>query len=389
MNVALVYDRLYPRTIGGLERYYDGLARGLLASHSVSYITRSVEGGDSGDASRHPYRIIEVAPASAYYGRGGKRRLWPPVRFGIGVFLHLLRHARSYDVVQCASFPFFSVIASRLALSARGRRAKLVVDWLEIWTLEYWITYAGPVAGRIGYLIQQVCMRAPDYSLTYSKLHLSRLPAHRSAVTRLTGLAADLPTPRVPSAPRLSGPLVVFAGRHIPDKQPSLVPAVIREARRKDPSIRCLLIGDGPEHGAVASAIREEGLEDAIDLPGFVRESELAEALGNAACLLLPSMREGYGLIVIEAAAFGTPCVTIDSGDNAAKELIEPGVNGFVAADSTPPAVAAAVIEVIRRGRALRESTLRWCHDNWAELSIESSVRRVGEIYDEMVFDPS
>ena len=386
MRIALIYDRLYPQNIGGLERYYDGLARGLAAFHSVSYITRSVEGEHPADVPPRPYRVVTVAPTSPYYSSGGSRRIWPTLRFGVGVFVHLLRHASSYDVVQSASFPFFSVIAARLAFSLHRRRPKLVVDWLEVWPRDYWIAYAGRLSGRIGYAIQQLCMRAPDQGLTYSALHQSRLGAHRKPVLRLTGLATDAPA-RPTGAPKQQGsnPNVVFAGRHIPDKQPVLIPEVIYQARRSNDAIRCTIIGDGPERTAVARAIEERNLRSVVQLPGFVSDAELNQALQSAACLLLPSLREGYGLIVIEAAAYGTPCVTIDSPDNAAKELIVAGVNGFVVGQWTPGGIAEAVLRVVRDGAALRESTQQWYRDHWHELSVESSVGQIEELYERLL----
>jgi glycosyltransferase involved in cell wall biosynthesis len=380
MKIALIYDRLYPQNIGGLERYYDALARGLAASNSVSYITRSVDTEDP--VGFRPYRVVTVAPNSPYYSSRGNRRIWPTVRFGLGVFVHLLRH-RDYDVVQSASFPFFSVIAARLAFALRRRdRPKLIVDWLEVWPRDYWISYAGGFFGRVGYAIQQLCMRAPDHGVTYSSLHEARLGAHRAPILRLTGLATEMPEAPPATAAGDSVPNVVFAGRHIPEKQASLIPEVIQEARRLNGAIRGTIIGDGPERSDVAKAIAERDLEGAVQLPGFVSDDELNRALQSASCLLLPSLREGYGLIVIEAAAYGTPCVTIDAPDNAAKELIVNGVNGFVVDDWSPTNLAEAVVEVVRRGPKLRESALGWHRDHWQELSVQSSVERLEQIYE-------
>ena len=42
----------------------------------------------------------------------GRRRLLPPIVFGAGVLLHLLRRGRRYDVVHTASFPYFSLLAA-------------------------------------------------------------------------------------------------------------------------------------------------------------------------------------------------------------------------------------------------------------------------------------
>ena len=306
------------------------------------------------------------------------------MRFGLGVFVHLLRHGRDYDVVQSASFPFFSVIAARAAFALRRRRRpKLVVDWLEVWPRDYWISYTGPIFGRVGYAIQQACMRAPDQGVTYSAMHQARLGAHRAPILRLTGLATELP--KGPSASDEDpAPTVVFAGRHIPEKQASLIPAVIEEARRSNKAIRATIIGDGAERDEIATDIAARDLGEAIQLPGFVLDDELNQALQNSACLLLPSLREGYGLIVIEAAAFGTPCITIDAPDNAAKELIVDGVNGFVVEDWSPKNLADAVVEAIRQGPKLRESTLAWHRDNWNDLSVQSSVERLEQVYESL-----
>jgi glycosyltransferase involved in cell wall biosynthesis len=384
MKVALIYDRLYPQNIGGLERYYDALARGLAGSNSVTYITRSVETDDP--PGFRPYRVVKVAPDSPFYSARGKRRIWPTVRFGLGVFVHLLRHGREYDVVQSASFPFFSVIAARAAFALRGRhRPKLVVDWLEVWPRDYWISYTGSIFGRIGYAIQQACMRLPDQGVTYSAMHEARLGAHRAPILRLTGLATEMPKAPPAPAEQSAAPNVVFAGRHIPEKQASLIPDVIEAARRSNDAVGATIIGDGPERADIAEAIADKDLEDAVQLPGFVSDDELNLALQNASCLLLPSLREGYGLIVIEAGAYGTPCITIDAPDNAAKELIVDAVNGFVVADWNPENLAEAVVEVVKRGSELRVSTLAWHRDHWKELSVQNSVERLEQVYKSLI----
>ncbi len=67
--------------------------------------------------------------------------------------------------------------------------------------------------------------------------------------------------------------------------------------------------------------------------------------------MVLPSRREGYGMIVVEAAACGTPSVVVREPDNAAVELIEEGVNGVIAASAEPAALAQAIVAVIESGR--------------------------------------
>ena len=100
--------------------------------------------------------------------------------------------------------------------------------------------------------------------------------------------------------------------------------------------------------------VHEFGVEDAVDVPGFVATETVDELMGRALCLLLPSRREGYGLVVIEAAARGTPSIVVPGPDNAAVELIEDGVNGVIAPSASPDDLAAAIVRVHDAGEPLR-----------------------------------
>jgi glycosyltransferase involved in cell wall biosynthesis len=104
-------------------------------------------------------------------------------------------------------------------------------------------------------------------------------------------------------------------------------------------------------------------------------------AFAGAACVASASEREGYGLIVVEAAARGTPSVVVAGEENASVELVVPGVNGVVAIAPTPEAIGSAIVDVVRSGAALRQSTLRWFVDNANQLRIDRSLELVLESY--------
>ncbi len=177
--------------------------------------------------------------------------------------------------------------------------------------------------------------------------------------------------------PYVDSDLVVFAGRHIPEKRvPALVPALAAL-----PGLRAELYGDGPERGRVLALIAEHGLADRVSAPGFVDHARIDAALRRALCMVLPSRREGYGLVVIEACAAGTPAVVVADPDNAATELIEEGVNGFVAASASPEDLAAAITRVREAGPELRASTAAWYAANARRLSLAESLERVAAAY--------
>ena len=374
MRICIAYDCLFPWTIGGAERWYRNLAERLAAAgHDVTYLTRLQ--WEPADRPRIPgVQVIAVSGSDELYGPDGNRAVGPPLRFGWGVLRHLLRHGREYDVVHMASFPYFSVLAG--AAARRRGRYRLVVDWFEVWSSAYWRDYLGGLKGRAGHAVQRRCARVPQHAFCFSRLHRARLLEEglRSPPTLLAGLyAGDL----APPEPRAAEALVVFAGRHIAEKR---VPAVVRAIARTRAGgleLRGLILGDGPERPLVLAEIAAQGLEGIVEAPGFVATEVVDDALRRALCLVNPSSREGYGLVVVEAAAHGTPAVVVAGPDNAAVELVEPGVNGFVAPSASAEDLAAAIAAVHDAGMALREHTCAWFAENSGRLSLERSLETV------------
>jgi glycosyltransferase involved in cell wall biosynthesis len=377
MRICLVYDLLFPYTIGGAERWYRDLAERLAAEgHRVTYLTLR-HWPESEVVDVPGVEVIPVGPRLAFYTPSGRRRIGPALRFGLGVLRHLTRAGARYDVVHTASFPYFSLLAA--AVARRRYPFQIVVDWFEVWSREYWREYLGPVGGRIGLAVQRRCIRVPHQAFCFSRLFARRLLEQglRGDITVLEGIYAG---PRgTPPAP--AEPLVVFVGRHIPEKQAAaLVPAIAR-ARVRLPELRGEIFGDGPDRPEVLRLIAEHALVDTVEAPGFVSEDRLRSTLRRALCLALPSRREGYGLVVVEAAALGVPSVVVRAPDNAATELVEEGENGVVADSVEPAELAAAILRVHAAGQALRESTAAWYERNAGRLSLDRSLKTVLAVY--------
>jgi glycosyltransferase involved in cell wall biosynthesis len=377
MHICLVYDLFFPYTIGGAERWYRNLAERLAADgHRVTYLTmRHWPDGEVVDVPG--VEVVPVGPRLAVYTPSGRRRIGPAVRFGLGVLRHLAGAGERYDVVHTASFPYFSLLAA--ALARRRHRFRIVVDWFEVWSPAYWREYLGPVGGRIGFAVQRRCIHVRHEALCFSRLFARRLQEQGLSgdVTVLEGIYAG---PRG-TPPEPAEPVVVFAGRHIPEKQAAaLVPAIAR-ARASVPELRGEIFGDGPARPEVLRLIAEHALDGAVQAPGFVAEERLRETLRRALCLALPSRREGYGLVVVEAAALGVPSVVVSGPDNAATELVEEGENGAVADSVEPDELAAAILRVHAAGQALRESTAAWYERNADRLSLDRSLETVLAVY--------
>lgn len=381
MRICLIYDCLFPYTVGGAERWYRNLAERLAADgHDVTYLTlRQWERGERLDLDPR-VRVVTAGPRMDLYtkppnpDRPARRRVLPPLVFGAGVLWHLLRHGRRYDVVHTCAFPYFSLLAA--ALVRPLARYGLVVDWFEVWSRDYWRGYLGGVGGRIGELVQRLCALVPQRAFCFSELHAKRLREQgvRGPITVLRGLYAGSPEP---ATPREADPLVLFAGRLIPEKRVTVGVAAVASAARRIDGLRGVFYGDGPEREALRTAIAEHDAGSFISAPGFA-EGELIDAdMRRALCMLLPSEREGYGMVVVEASAHATPAVVVAAPDNAAVELVHDGVNGVIAHSADPDTIAEAIVRVHEAGMDMRDSTARWFAENSEWLSLEFSLATV------------
>ena len=348
--------------------------------HDVTYLT--MRHWDASEAPHPPdVRVIGLTEAGRVYRRE-RRTLLPPLRFGLAVARHLWRHGRRLRRRAHGVVPVLPAARAR-ARSAARRDYRLVVHWIEVWTRGYWWQYAGPAHRDRGLArpagLRAHCRTRRTASRTCTRTGSSR-PAIAGTPLVLPGLYAGPvePTP----ADRVDPALVVYAGRHVQEKRVDALVRGFALAREQRPELRLELYGDGPERPHVARARADARPASSVRLPGHRPEGEVEDAIARAACLVTASEREGYGLVVVEAAARGTPSVVVAGPENAATELVEDGVNGVVCADSSPDRLADAIVRVVESGPELRESTARWFAENARTLRIDGSLELVAAGYD-------
>lgn len=370
LRVAVVYDCLYPYTTGGGERVYTELAARLRdRGESVEYLTRVQW---EGRPPAEPFTVIpiwrgDIADAS------GDRRPGAALGFAWAVFRALLARRGRYDIVVVSALPPLNVFAARAALL--GTASWLVGDWLEVWSARKWREYSGPVVGRIAHVLQSVGLRSTHEVTVNSEFTLARAqPRLRQGAGVVLGLVdlAGTTTALRGEGPIPEAPFVLFAGRHIADKQLEALPAAMAVVRREFPGVRLLIAGSGPETGTLRAAAVQHG--ETVELLGRVPAAELDALLASAAVLVNPSRREGFGLIVAEASAHGTPSVVVAGEDNASADLVQDGVNGFVAASTSPEDLGRALVRAIAGGAELRASTSAWFSDARIRRGLNASI---------------
>ena len=147
-----------------------------------------------------------------------------------------------------------------------------------------------------------------------------------------------------------------------PRKRPGLLLDAFAQLRRGRPDLRLVMAG---RHGpGLAAEVVARGLGECVDVPGEVDEATKVSLYRRAALFVLPSRQEGFGIVLAEAMACGTPVVATRSGGPG--DLIEDGESGWLV-DHDDAALARALAaalaapdswrRVATRGRARVETT--------------------------------
>lgn len=105
--------------------------------------------------------------------------------------------------------------------------------------------------------------------------------------------------------------VTLFCGKLDPGKRPLDLIAALATLARSTPTCHLAIAGTGPLQAEVTAAAARTGVP--LTMLGFVNQKELPRVYAASDCLVLPSARETWGLVVNEALAAGIPCVVADT----------------------------------------------------------------------------
>jgi glycosyltransferase involved in cell wall biosynthesis/O-antigen/teichoic acid export membrane protein len=173
--------------------------------------------------------------------------------------------------------------------------------------------------------------------------------------------------PRTIVGPKEKIPTFLFVGRLAANKRPDHAVAAFRAIRERVPDARLWIVGRGPLERRLA-----RDLPAGAEMLGFLSRDQMYERMARAHCLLVTSVREGWGLVVTEAAAVGTPALGYDVP--GIRDSIVDGVTGLLTPDGDPARMGRAASglassdeRLAALGRAGKERASRHTWDRTAE----------------------
>lgn len=316
---------------GGAEVYLEKMAAGLVARGARVTIFTAAHSKAPADETTDQIRFVRRGSKLSVYLHG----LWCLIR---GVFGP---HDLIVDVQN--GLPFFTRLVSR----------KPVVVLVHHVHREQWpIVYPG-LTGRIGWWIE----RSLAPRLYRDCQYIAVSAATRTELIQL-GVAADRISvvhngtdPVTPNhEPKTANPTICVVGRLVPHKQVDHAIDIVRNLLEEFPDLQLRIVGDGWDAPRLHHHAAGRRLGSAVTFEGHLSEEDKNRVYAQSWLMLLPSLKEGWGLVVGEAGAHRTPTVAYRSAGGTT-ESISDHVSGLLVANQKEMQHAAA--------RILRDPALR------------------------------
>lgn len=300
---------------GGSELYAEQVAAALVRrGHKVTIFCAAHAHAPAEEINAEQVRIV----------RGGGHR---------SVYLHA---AWNYLRGKLGTADVIVDVQNGLPFLARLYARKPVVLLVHHVHREQWRVVLGPLAARFGWWVESKLSPWVHRACRYVTV---------SEVTRneLADLGVDRDrieiihngTPEViggPVARRSAHPSLLVLGRLVPHKQVEVAIRALAAMSDEHPTAELVVAGRGWWLDKLQAEAARLGVADRVRFAGFVTDEEKHELLSRSWLLLIPSLKEGWGLSVIEAASHGTPGVAFRYAGGVAESVVD-GQTGLLADD--------------------------------------------------------
>lgn len=325
---------------GGAEIITHHIAKRLVKrGHAVTWFCRSFEGAPEHD-SYDGIRIVRRGGLLSTYWQGYK-------------------YYRSLKQKPDLVIDMLNTIAWQTSLYAHASKRLFYVNQLAKEVLSYELPWPLSALARTLEPLQFLSYRktpAVCYAnSTKQDLVNLGIPGRNIATFQL-----GLDKGRYRPGKKAAHPLFVTVGRLVKMKRNDLAVQAMAYVAKKIPSAKFVVIGDGPEKNALKKLVKKLKLEDVVTIQdknvwffGKSAKDQKVKLLQQAWALVVPSVKEGWGMVVTEAAACGTP--SIGTSVTGLKDSIHHRKTGLLVSSNPTPQELAQTMITIARDTKLRQ----------------------------------
>jgi glycosyltransferase involved in cell wall biosynthesis len=247
-----------------------------------------------------------------------------------------------------------------------GHIAQLPLAWAASWLrpgLRYYLVAHGIEVWRPFTLLERLALRGATQVWCVSEFTrrqlLARCTLPEGRTTVLFNALDPLLAPKEPVRPPAGGALILTVTRlsladsykgvdHLIDAMPAVLSQI--------PEARLRIVGRGDGRTQLQERARSLGVAASVDFAGFVSDADLHAEFAGCKLFALPSEKEGFGLVYLEAMAHGRPCLAALAA-GAPEVLTED--TGVLVRYGDVPGIAAALVQALRRDWSLKALAAR------------------------------
>lgn len=350
MNILILNwrDVSHPKSGGAEHVTMEHAKAWVKAGHSVTWLTSHYDRA----------KVESIVDGVNFVRRAGSLTIY------LYAPLYLLMNAHSFDVIvdEAHGFPFFSPIFTK----------KPVVMFIheiagEIW--DYMFSFPKNAVGKLlerwYFRVYKNCLFWTDAPSTVKEISQHGIPLNQCVAIPCPIISDITPRP----IPKETTPVYLFVSRVVRMKGIEEVIKAFSFIARQQHDARLWIIGGG-ERGYIQELkqmLKEYGVAHAVTFFGVVSEQMKYRLMAKANIFLHASVKEGWGLVVLEAASVGTPAVVYNV--SGLKDVVKDGESGIVLKENSPREMAREAMmlyknkklyQMLQKNGIVRAKSFRW-----------------------------
>lgn len=307
MRIAYLCDVAYPWVKGGGEKRNYEIAHRVVKKGIEPHIF-TMKWWKGKDMIRRKGIILHgivKSPESLYRGR--RRSIKSALGYSLALISTLAKER--FDIIECYQSPFIHTFSAKLISLLKG--VPLIFTWHEVWG-EYWEEYLG-IVGYFAKILERIVLRFSKKIIAVSEKAKKELIKAGVRKEKIIVIPNGIDLEMIEKVkPANEGFDVIYVGRLVKDKNVDVLLKSIALVKEKIPRIRVAVVGDGPERKNLESLAKNLGIRKNVKFFGFIKRYEDVIALMKSSkVFVLPSTREGFGIVCLEALACGLPIIAI------------------------------------------------------------------------------
>jgi glycosyltransferase involved in cell wall biosynthesis len=324
MKIAMLTVWFPPIIVGSGSRFYE-VGKRLAKKHEIHVYTTGIKGCSTEEEMDgmyiHRYGMLNASESKSMERHYHLFKL----KFCFDV-LSKRNLNKNFDIMDC------NVVSKALSsvsyFVSRSPPTPLVLTWHEVWHRQNF-KVLNPVMAVPGFILEFLLPQLPDLNIAVSETAMKRLVnlLHvQPEKIKVIPNGVDLKRFDEISVEKKYG-RILYVGRLEKHKRVDNLILSYKQLKRRYKDLELIVVGTGPEEERLRKMARN--VEDVTFYAPMPYE-ELAALMKSAWLFVLPSVREGHGIVLLEAMAAGTPPIAVKMPGSGVVDVIKDSYNGLL-----------------------------------------------------------